>query len=136
MQLSRRTLLASAAPAAALAVVGCTATQQAAVTTAYDNFLAQVQAIVAKGCGIAQGFIPEIYSIEAVVNILYPGLGIAVAGVGGAITTVANALCGAAPSPAPASFKAKLRASTLAEPIVIGNINVNGQVVTVTGYGH
>lgn len=134
MQLSRRTLLASAAPAAALAVVGCTAAQQAQITASYDTFLAQVQALVAQGCSVGAGFLPAIPSIEAVVNILYPGLGSAVAGVAGAVTTVASALCGATAGTPPAALKRKLAKSSVAVPVLIGTITVNGQSVQVAGY--
>lgn len=132
--LTRRTLLASAAPAVALGLAGCTAAQQAQITTAYDNFLAQVQSIVASGCSVATGFIPAIPSIEAVVNILYPGLGTAVAGVAGAINAVASALCGATSTTPPASLHKRLAASSPAAPVVVGTIVVHGQPVQVVGY--
>jgi hypothetical protein len=128
-------LLSGIAPGAvAIALVGCTAAQQAAITTAYDNFLAQVQAIVAKGCSIGAGFIPAIPSIEAVINILYPGLGSAVAGVAGAINSVANALCTAMPANPPLALRKRLMASGPSNVVLIGPINVKGQQVQVLGY--
>ena len=134
MELSRRMLLTSIAPGALLAVAGCTTAQQAQVTAAYTAFLAQVQALVAKGCSIGTGFIPAIPSIEAVVNILFPGLGAAVAGVAGAVNSVATALCGATASTPPAVLARRLKASSPGSPVVIGNIVVNGQAVQVVGY--
>jgi hypothetical protein len=132
--LTRRTLLATVAPGAALALAGCSTAQQQAITTAYDNFLAQVQNIVAQGCALGAGFIPAIPSIEAVVNILYPGLGTAVAGVAGAITTVASALCSASAATPPASLRRRLARSSVGNPVYIGTISVNGQPVVVKGY--
>ena len=138
MQVSRRVLLTGIAPGALLTVAGCTTAQQASITAAYNQFLAQVQAIVAKGCSIGQGFIPAIPSIEAVINILYPGLGTAVAGVAGAINAVSSALCSAATTTPPASLARRLRASSPATPIYIGTIVVNGPngpaQVQVNGY--
>lgn len=131
--LTRRTLLISTAPAV-LAIAGCTSAQQVAITAAYNQFLAQVQSLVAAGCSIGAGFIPAIPSIEAVVNILYPGLGSAVAGVAGAVTTVASALCTASASTPPAALKRKLALSSAGAPAVVGTITVNGQQVTVLGY--
>ena len=132
--LSRRTLLTTVAPGAALVVAGCTTAQQATITAAYDDFLSQVQSLVAKGCSIGAGFIPAIPSIEAVVNILFPGLGTAVAGVVGAVNTVATALCGATAGQTPASVRKKLSVSSQGTPVTIGTITVGGQAVQVLGY--
>ena len=139
MNLSRRTLLTGTAPGVlVLAVAGCTSAQQNAITAAYNNFLAQVQADVAAGCSIGQGFIPAIPSIEAVINILYPGLGTAVAGVAGAINAVAGALCGAASSTPPASLAHRLKASSPGTPVYIGTVTITGPhgaaQVQVSGY--
>lgn len=134
MELSRRMLLTSIAPGALLAVAGCTTAQQAQITAAYNNFLAQVQSIVAAGCSVGEGFIPAIPSIEAVVNILFPGLGTAVAGVAGSVQAVANALCGAVTATPPAALARRLRGSSPGTPVFIGNIVVNGTPVQVTGY--
>jgi hypothetical protein len=135
MYLSRRTLLSIAPGAvAAVALASCTPAEQATITAAYDNFLAQVQAIVAKGCSIGTGFIPAIPSIEAVVNILFPGLGTAVAGVAGAVGSVAQALCGATANTPPAALAHRLRASSSGNPVYIGTIVVGGNQVQVAGY--
>ena len=50
--LTRRTLLASAAPAAALVLVGCNSAEQAQILAAYNAFLAQVQGLVAQGLSL------------------------------------------------------------------------------------
>ena len=134
MQLTRRTLFTSVAPGAVLALAGCTAAEQAQITAAYNNFLAQVQSLVAAGCNVGTGFIPAIPSIEAVVNILFPGLGTAVAGVAGAVNAVATALCGATASTPPASLARRLSRSSVAVPTIIGNIVVNGNTIQVLGY--
>lgn len=135
MNLSRRALLGtSAVGALALAVAGCTSAEQATITAAYNNFLAQVQSLVAAGCNVGTGFIPAIPSIEAVVNILFPGLGTAVAGVAGAVNSVATALCGATASTPPAALERRLTRSSVAVPVVIGTITVNGLPVQVQGY--
>jgi hypothetical protein len=138
MELSRRMLLTGIAPGALLAVAGCTSAQQAAITATYNNFLAQVQTLVAAGCNVGAGFIPAIPSIEAVVNILYPGLGTAVAGVAGAINSVASALCSATSTTPPAALSRRLAASSPGTPVYVGTITVNGPngpaQVQVTGY--
>jgi hypothetical protein len=124
-------LLSSAAGIVPLAVLGaCTTVQISNWTT----FVDQVIAIVAKGCGLAQGYIPTVNTILAVVTALYPTIGAAVTAGATAVEAVASALCSAIPANPPASFTQRLAKATAGAPIVIGTITVNGKPVVVHGY--
>lgn len=134
MQLSRRKLLVGAAPVAALAVAGCS-TQLATIQQDWSTFIDQVNAILAAGCStVVPAFTATATTIEAVVNILYPGVGAAVSGVVGAVQEVASAICSTVPVEPPAALAKKLAGSSRKLPVVIGTTVINGVPVTVTGY--
>jgi hypothetical protein len=133
--LNRRTLLLGSA---ALTVSGCSSTGTVDWTQVQEQwvkFVDEVTSLVAKGCNITQGFIPTVGSIIAVAQQIYPAAGTAVASIIGSVVVVANALCSAIPPTPPASLTARLRAATPAHPTVVGTITVNGQIISVSGYG-
>lgn len=130
--LSRRTLLASAAP---LILVGCPAAQEAQFAQSWSNFVDTVNQILAKGCGVLPGFTATANSIEAVVGAFYPSAAAAIAAGAAAITAVASSICSAVPAAPPAALSHKLRANTAAGiASFVGNVNINGRVIPITGY--
>jgi hypothetical protein len=134
--LSRRTLLLGSA---ALAVSGCAGTgtvDWAQVQAKWNEYVDSVTALVAKGCNITMGFIPTVTSIAAAVAAIYgPAASATVGSIIGSVAVVANALCSAIPPTPPANLSARLRAATPAHPTVVGTITVNGQIISVSGYG-
>ena len=132
MQLTRRTLLATVAPAAvALAVAGCSTTQIAGFETAWAAIVSEVQA----GVAAAANYIPTIESVAATAASLFgPAWEAAVAAgsivVNQIIATLVNVV-GALTPPASHALRVRLRASSLNTPVVIGT-TAGG--VTVTGY--
>ncbi len=136
--LTRRTLLAGVAPGAALIASGCTAAQQADITAQWANFIDQVTSIVARGCGIVQGFIPTANTIEAIVAALYPAAAAAIAAGSAAVNAVAGAICSAV-AKAPATRLLRLRGARrgITPPVYVGTVVVgpNHTPVPVVGYG-
>ncbi len=130
MSLSRRTLLSSAAGFVPLAAIGACTTVQ---ITNWNTFVDQVIAIVARGCGTVQGFIPTVNTILAVVTALYPTIGVAISAGATAVEAVASTICSAVQTIPPATAD-RLRKATAAAPIVIGTITVNGKPVVIHGY--
>lgn len=138
MQLTRRKLMACAAPAVVLGLSGC-AGQLAQAQQDWNNFVDEVNAIVAQGCnGIIPSFIATANTISAVVTALYPSVGAAIAAGAGAVQAAANAICSAVPTspPAVASLKKRLLRSSRNLAVVIGTVVINGKPVQVVGYQH
>jgi hypothetical protein len=131
MQLTRRHLLATAAPAAALAVAGCSTTQISSFETAWASVVDTVQAAVAA----AASYIPTVESIAATAASLFgPTWQAAVAAgtivVNQIVQVLENVVNNLTP-PASAALKAKLRSSSLAAPVVVGTTSTG---VIVRGY--
>lgn len=135
MEVTRRKALLVGA-AAPIALAGCTATQIATATQNWSNFVDQVNQYLAAGCGALPGFVASVNTIEAVVGVLYPSAAAAVAAGAAAVQAVAGAICKTVPSSAPAVLSSKLRASaSTGIAVFVGNLNLNGHVIPVTGYG-
>jgi hypothetical protein len=137
MQITRRTLLASAAPAAALVLGACSTTQIASFEAQWSSIVTTIQADVAA----AAQYIPTAETIAATVAGLFgPQWQAAVAAgeavvnqVVGVLTQVATQLT----PPAAARMRSHLAKSSFAAPVAIGKTSPtiyapNG--VTVTGF--
>lgn len=135
MQLSRRKLLVSAAPVVALGLVGlggCTSSQLAQAEQDWNNFIDQVNGLLAAGCGFVPGVIATASTISAVVGALYPSIGAAIAAGAGAVQAVAGAICTAL-SANPVSMKKRLLRSTPSVPVAVTTI-INGKPVQIVVY--
>jgi hypothetical protein len=130
--LTRRTLLVSTAPAAAaLAVAGCSTTQISSFETAWASIVDTVQAAVAQ----AASYIPTVESIAATAASLFgPAWQAAVAAgtvvVNQIIAVLTNVVTNLTP-PASAALHAKLRASSVDAPVVVGTTSSG---VIIRGY--
>ena len=89
---------------------------------------------MAQGCGVVQGFIPTVQTIVTMVNVMFPGIGVAVAGIANAVQSVATNLCNAMPKTVSETFKTSLDAATPDHPIEIGTVTIKGEPITVKGY--
>ncbi len=108
-----RKWLMSTALAGGLMVGGCTTTQ-------VTNFLAQVQADAASVCL----FVPTIDTVLAVATALGIPWGSIV---GGAVSTVANAICSQVPPPASAAYRSLNARGGPAKTIgIYNNVPING----------
>ena len=134
MQLTRRKLLATAAPAAAFALAGCSSTQIATAEQDWANFVDQVNKLLAGGCSLLPGFVATANTISAVVTALYPTIGAAIAAGSSAVQAVANAICGAIPANPPVSLRRKLKASSPALPVHVGDVTIGGKPIPIIGY--
>jgi hypothetical protein len=131
--INRRALLVSAA---AVPLAGCQGIDIAKFQAEWNNFVDQVNGILAAGCGLVPGFIATANSIAAVVAAFYPAATAAIAAGAAAVQAVAGAICSMVPSAPPAQLAAKLvRAAETRIPIVIGNVVINGKVIPIRGYG-
>lgn len=134
---TRRIFLASVAPGAALVAAGCTPGQIAQAQQNLANFVDDVNNVLRAGCStLLPAFTVTANTVEAVAAVLYPSVAAAVAAGALAVTNVANAICSAVPAAPVAQLRAKslkARKLGLAAP-VIGNININGQVIPIHGY--
>ena len=131
MNISRRILLTTVAPGAALAVAGCTTAQIAQYQADWAAIVGQIQA----GVAAVAKYVPTIETIAAEAAALFGPAYEAVVTAGSAalnqiiavLTNVANNLT----PPASAKLHAKLRASSPAAPITIGT---TPQGIIVTGF--
>lgn len=129
--LTRRSLLASAAPAVALAVAGCTTAQVAQFNTDWTTVVGAIQSAVAT---VAK-YVPTVESIAATAASLFGPTYETAVQVGSAafntvIATLVNIVSNLTP-PAAARLNARLRASAPSAAILIGT---TPQGVTVTGF--
>lgn len=131
MNLSRRTLLTSVAPGAALAVAGCSTAQVAQYQAEWATIVGQIQAGVAK----VASYIPTVETIAAEAAALFGPQYTAIVTAGSAalnqiiavLINVANNLT----PPAASKMRARLRSSSPGAPITIGT---SPQGVVVTGF--
>ena len=131
MQLTRRTLIASAAPAAAFVIGGCTAAQIATYQAEWATVVGEVQAAVAAGAA----YIPTVETIAEEAAALFGPQYEAIVTAGSAalneIVAVLVNVVGSLTPPASARLKARLGASSPATPVSIGT---TPQGVVVTGF--
>lgn len=131
----RRKMLLASVGAVAMPLAGCTSAQIANFQQQWDNFVDQVNQYLAAGCGLIPGFIASANSIAAVVAAFYPSGAAAIAAGAAAVQAVASAICNMVPV-APAQLSARLhKAAATGVPTVVGNVQVNGKVIPIRGYG-
>ena len=131
MQLSRRTLLISIAPGAALAVAGCSTAQIAQYQADWATIVGDIQA----GVAAAASYVPTVETIAAEAAALFGPQYTAIVTAGSAalnqiiavLINVANNLT----PPAASRMRARLRSSSLGSPITIGT---SPQGVRVEGF--
>lgn len=129
--LTRRTLLASAAPAAAVIVAGCSTAQIQQAQTDWANIVGEIQSAVAA----AAKYVPTVESIAATAASLFGPQYTAIVTAGSAalntiVATLVNVV-GALTPPASAALHARLRASSPSAPVTIGTTPAG---VLVTGF--
>ena len=129
--LTRRSLLASAAPVAVLAVAGCTTAQVTQFQTEWTTVVGAIQNAVAT----AAQYVPTIESIAATAASLFGPAYTTAVQVGSAafntiVATLVNIVNNLTP-PASARLHARLKASAPSAAVLIGT---TPQGVTVTGF--
>lgn len=129
--LTRRTLLASAAPAMAIAAAGCTTAQVTAFQNQWNTVVTQIQSLVAQ----AASYVPTVETIAAEAAALFGPTYESMVTVGSAalntiVQTLTNVVTALTP-PAQATLRARLRASS---PMKAVNIGTTPEGVAVTGF--
>jgi hypothetical protein len=136
MQLTRRRLLATAAPAVAFAVAGCATTTTNGVTTygLSPTVVATIQNVVAS----VVAYTPSIESIASIAASLFgPGYAAIVTAGSAAVNAIEAALQAAVNNlspPVSSKFAAKFRAS--APGLLVGYATVNGKLIPVFAGPH
>jgi len=135
MQLTRRSLLSSAAPVIALAAAGCATTTNPTTGVVTIGLSPAVTDFIQSAVAAAAQYIPTVESIAATAAGLFgPAYSAIVEAGSAALNTVIAALTAAANTLAPAAgarMRARLRASAPSAPVTIGTTPSG---VVVMGY--
>ena len=133
MQITRRMLLATAAPAAAFAVAGCATDPTTGLPT--GQLSPSVIDFIQNAVAAAAKYIPTVESIvEQAAALFGPGYSAIITAGSTALNSVIATLSSIVTSLTPAAsskFRARLRATSPSAPMVVGT---TPQGVTVTGF--